>query len=379
MGRFSDRAMVRTYADNNLDLFDWLESTASWEGYRPSADRLDRRARLGRRGPTRSPRWRPRLLAWPLAETARRMGIEILLKHRMTTIHREQPLPGRVTGITAMEMDDPFQPLNRTVNIRARKGIIATGGCADNVQFRTMFTRLTEEYQAENNCGRSATPMARSPPCRSAPRSAPPPAAAPRRTTTRSTTSLRVMPSSSFVSTQAEPKPVAGPCHWAWPHFVAKAAAAREGIAKREKSAWNFRSFTAAGWSITSNLWCATSPPAAASMTPFLACWTFPLSTAARVFSGPMNLWSQAPTARRRWDSSPDATIWPSRPRIARRWRHFTRPVWQMAARTLARPGMRPYHPGYYAAFLLDPDGNNIEAVFHGDANRSAPSVKITF
>lgn len=42
-------------------------------------------------------------------------------------------------------------------------------------------------------------------------------------------------------------------------------------------------------------------------------------------------------------------------------------------------PGMRPYHPGYYAAFLLDPDGNNVEAVFHGDANRSAPSVKITF
>jgi catechol 2,3-dioxygenase-like lactoylglutathione lyase family enzyme len=42
-------------------------------------------------------------------------------------------------------------------------------------------------------------------------------------------------------------------------------------------------------------------------------------------------------------------------------------------------PGERPYHPGYYAAFVLDPDGNNIEAVFHGDANRSAPSVKITF
>ena len=30
-------------------------------------------------------------------------------------------------------------------------------------------------------------------------------------------------------------------------------------------------------------------------------------------------------------------------------------------------PGLRPhYHPGYYAAFVLDPDGNNIEAVFHG-------------
>ena len=42
-------------------------------------------------------------------------------------------------------------------------------------------------------------------------------------------------------------------------------------------------------------------------------------------------------------------------------------------------PGERPYHPGYYAAFLLDPAGNNIEAVFHGAANRSAPSVHITF
>jgi catechol 2,3-dioxygenase-like lactoylglutathione lyase family enzyme len=42
-------------------------------------------------------------------------------------------------------------------------------------------------------------------------------------------------------------------------------------------------------------------------------------------------------------------------------------------------PGERPYHPGYYAAFVLDPDGNNIEAVYHGKAKRSAPSVHITF
>lgn len=42
-------------------------------------------------------------------------------------------------------------------------------------------------------------------------------------------------------------------------------------------------------------------------------------------------------------------------------------------------PGERPYHPGYYAAFLLDPDGNNIEAVFHGEAERSAESVVIEF
>ena len=26
----------------------------------------------------------------------------------------------------------------------------------------------------------------------------------------------------------------------------------------------------------------------------------------------------------------------------------------------------RQYHPGYYAAFVIDPDGANIESVFHG-------------
>lgn len=42
-------------------------------------------------------------------------------------------------------------------------------------------------------------------------------------------------------------------------------------------------------------------------------------------------------------------------------------------------PGERSYHPGYYAAFLLDPDDNNIEAVFHGDSTRSADAVTVTF
>ena len=42
-------------------------------------------------------------------------------------------------------------------------------------------------------------------------------------------------------------------------------------------------------------------------------------------------------------------------------------------------PGERTYHPGYYAAFVLDPEGNNIEAVYHGEAKRSAPSVRIDF
>ena len=33
---------------------------------------------------------------------------------------------------------------------------------------------------------------------------------------------------------------------------------------------------------------------------------------------------------------------------------------------TTARPGIRAhYHPNYYGAFVLDPDGHNVEAVCH--------------
>jgi catechol 2,3-dioxygenase-like lactoylglutathione lyase family enzyme len=41
-------------------------------------------------------------------------------------------------------------------------------------------------------------------------------------------------------------------------------------------------------------------------------------------------------------------------------------------------PGERDYyHPGYFSAYALDPDGNNVEAVYHGPARRSAESVVI--
>jgi urocanate reductase len=155
IGRFSDRELVRTYADNNLELFDWLEKNGiKWESYRPLPDRLDRaRTRLNvvhwpneRTTPARGSGF-----VRPLEKTARQMGVEILLQHRMTKIHREGPLAGRVTGITAAECDEWFQPKPRTLNIRARKGVIvATGGSAGNPVFRTMFdVRLTAEYQAE--------------------------------------------------------------------------------------------------------------------------------------------------------------------------------------------------------------------------------------
>jgi predicted lactoylglutathione lyase len=38
----------------------------------------------------------------------------------------------------------------------------------------------------------------------------------------------------------------------------------------------------------------------------------------------------------------------------------------EAGGRDNGEPGLRPhYHPGYYGAFALDPDGNNIEAVHH--------------
>ncbi|QQP97193.1 VOC family protein [Lysobacter enzymogenes] len=57
----------------------------------------------------------------------------------------------------------------------------------------------------------------------------------------------------------------------------------------------------------------------------------------------------------------------------------FHRAALANGGRDHGAPGERPYHPGYYAAFVLDPDGNNIEAVHHGQAERSAGSVEIVF
>jgi catechol 2,3-dioxygenase-like lactoylglutathione lyase family enzyme len=57
----------------------------------------------------------------------------------------------------------------------------------------------------------------------------------------------------------------------------------------------------------------------------------------------------------------------------------FYKAALENGAKDNGPPGERKYHPGYHAAFVLDPDGNNIEAVFHGEAKRSAPSVKVTF
>ena len=44
----------------------------------------------------------------------------------------------------------------------------------------------------------------------------------------------------------------------------------------------------------------------------------------------------------------------------------FHRAALKSGFRDNGAPGERPiYHEGYYGAFVLDPDGNNVEAVFH--------------
>jgi catechol 2,3-dioxygenase-like lactoylglutathione lyase family enzyme len=47
----------------------------------------------------------------------------------------------------------------------------------------------------------------------------------------------------------------------------------------------------------------------------------------------------------------------------------FHRAALAAGGRDNGGPGLRPqYHPNYYGAFVLDPDGNNIEAVCHTPA-----------
>jgi catechol 2,3-dioxygenase-like lactoylglutathione lyase family enzyme len=44
----------------------------------------------------------------------------------------------------------------------------------------------------------------------------------------------------------------------------------------------------------------------------------------------------------------------------------FHRAALEAGGKDNGAPGLRPhYHPNYYAAFVIDPDGHNIEAVCH--------------
>lgn len=57
----------------------------------------------------------------------------------------------------------------------------------------------------------------------------------------------------------------------------------------------------------------------------------------------------------------------------------FHRAALAAGGRDNGAPGLRGDPLGYCTAFLLDPDGHGVEAVFHGPARRSADSVRIDF
>src|SRR6202030_2512354 len=151
VARYSDRDLVRVFADENLATFNFLIEngvefiekpigpeaastvprtfvTVEWqvqdEIYAPGGDRNG--SGLVRR----------------LEQSARKKGVQILLRHEMKSIVREQARSGKVLGIAVAHPGG-------SLNIEARKGVsIAPGGHTGNVNFRRTFDpRLTEEYQ----------------------------------------------------------------------------------------------------------------------------------------------------------------------------------------------------------------------------------------
>ncbi len=60
------------------------------------------------------------------------------------------------------------------------------------------------------------------------------------------------------------------------------------------------------------------------------------------------------------------ACTWHFTLKIAHRSTLFIKPRSRQADKTMARPVRdRTYHANYYGAFVLDPDGHNVEAVCH--------------
>lgn len=59
--------------------------------------------------------------------------------------------------------------------------------------------------------------------------------------------------------------------------------------------------------------------------------------------------------------------------------RRFHEAALAAGGRDNGAPGERSYHPGYFSAYVLDPDGTNVEAVYHGPVRRSAPAVEFSW
>ena len=149
--RFTDREILRTFCDWSAPTFEWLLANGvvfrdQSPGFADGGPQTVKRSQgcawtegPGGISPTGA---NGTALMRPLEATARKLGVQILLEHSLTSVIREGNFSGRVVGVTATNQ-------GKTVTIQAKKGvIISTGGHTSNVNFRRMFdTRLTEEYQ----------------------------------------------------------------------------------------------------------------------------------------------------------------------------------------------------------------------------------------
>jgi succinate dehydrogenase/fumarate reductase flavoprotein subunit len=164
--RYNDREIIRAFADNSVPTFEFLlahgvkviDRKPNSVGHEIGASALrtmqisvEDWPMVHTGGPAAPDDDEIRAgagLIRPLEIAARKAGVEILLEHRMTAIHRETPKSGRVTGVA-------IDHKGAVLNFRARKAVIvATGGSTGNVHFRRMFDpRLTEEY-----CGLAGMP-----------------------------------------------------------------------------------------------------------------------------------------------------------------------------------------------------------------------------
>jgi urocanate reductase len=148
--RFSDRELVRAFADWSAPTFEWLKDHGvvfrdQQPGFADGSRTIRRSA---------GPAWTGGVSAFaptgangtalmrPLEASARKLGVEILLEHSLTRVVRQAETTGRVLGIAATNR-------GKTITIQARRGVIlATGGHTSHVLFRRLFDpRRTEEYQ----------------------------------------------------------------------------------------------------------------------------------------------------------------------------------------------------------------------------------------
>lgn len=153
MTRYNDREIVRSFADHNVEVYDYLLSKGVMFSQNKPVNSPAEGSTIPRRiGMNRSSDdFKDTInntagsgLVRPLERAARAAGVSILLQHRMIRIVREEPVSGRIIGIVATDLAK-----NRQVNIRARRALIScTGGSSSNLVIRTIYdSKLTEEYQ----------------------------------------------------------------------------------------------------------------------------------------------------------------------------------------------------------------------------------------